>query len=88
MEATDQGAGSLQATGAIRDTGEGAEPAVAGTGAFGPNAWLVEDMYDRYRVDPTSVSESWREFFADYRPPGTPPAPTGALTRELSLIHI
>ena len=24
-------------------------------------------MYDRFLVDPTSVSESWREFFADYR---------------------
>ena len=41
----------------------------AGTGAFGPNAWLVDDMYERYREDPTSVSESWREFFADYRAP-------------------
>jgi 2-oxoglutarate decarboxylase len=40
----------------------------AGTGAFGPNAWLVEDMYEQYRADPASVSESWQEFFADYRP--------------------
>jgi len=54
-------------------------------GAFGPNAWLVDDMYEQYRDDPSSVSESWREFFADYVPPGgaTPlappaaPAPTG-----------
>ena len=37
------------------------------TGSFGPNAWLVDDMYDRFLVDPSSVSESWREFFADYR---------------------
>ncbi len=52
---------------------------VAGSGAFGPNAWLVEDMYDRYRADPTSVSESWREFFADYRPVTvSPPAPVAA----------
>jgi 2-oxoglutarate dehydrogenase E1 component len=36
---------------------------------------LVEDMYDRYRTDPTSVSDSWREFFADYRPAGAPPVP-------------
>ncbi|HZT68030.1 MAG TPA: multifunctional oxoglutarate decarboxylase/oxoglutarate dehydrogenase thiamine pyrophosphate-binding subunit/dihydrolipoyllysine-residue succinyltransferase subunit [Acidimicrobiales bacterium] len=35
--------------------------------AFGPNAWLVDEMYERYRQDPSSVSESWREFFADYR---------------------
>jgi len=40
-------------------------------GAFGPNAWLVDDMYEEYRSDPTSVSESWREFFADYNPPGS-----------------
>jgi 2-oxoglutarate dehydrogenase complex dehydrogenase (E1) component-like enzyme len=25
-------------------------------------------MYDRFLADPDSVSESWREFFADYRP--------------------
>ncbi|MHB8440214.1 MAG: 2-oxo acid dehydrogenase subunit E2, partial [Acidimicrobiales bacterium] len=37
-------------------------------GAFGPNAWLVDDMYEQYRADPNSVSESWREFFADYSP--------------------
>ena len=34
---------------------------------FGPNAWLVEEMYEQFRSDPSSVSESWREFFADYR---------------------
>ena len=43
-------------------------------GAFGPNAWLVDDMYEQFRSDPSSVSESWREFFADYTPPGGPPA--------------
>jgi 2-oxoglutarate decarboxylase len=35
--------------------------------SFGPNAWLVDEMYDQYRADPSSVSESWRDFFADYR---------------------
>ena len=34
---------------------------------FGPNEWLVEEMYDQYKADPNSVSDSWREFFADYR---------------------
>jgi multifunctional 2-oxoglutarate metabolism enzyme len=42
-------------------------------GSFGPNAWLVDDMYDRFLADPSSVSESWREFFADYRPAPVPP---------------
>ena len=35
---------------------------------FGPNDWLVDEMYEQYRDDPESVSESWRDFFADYRP--------------------
>ncbi|MDQ1377579.1 MAG: multifunctional 2-oxoglutarate metabolism enzyme, partial [Acidimicrobiaceae bacterium] len=33
---------------------------------LGPNAWLVDEMYEQYRQDPSSVSESWQEFFADY----------------------
>ncbi|HEX6392307.1 MAG TPA: multifunctional oxoglutarate decarboxylase/oxoglutarate dehydrogenase thiamine pyrophosphate-binding subunit/dihydrolipoyllysine-residue succinyltransferase subunit [Acidimicrobiales bacterium] len=37
---------------------------------FGANAWLVDDMYEQYRADPNSVSESWREFFEGYRPGG------------------
>ncbi len=36
--------------------------------ATGQNEWLVEEMYAQYQQDPTSVSESWRDFFADYRP--------------------
>jgi 2-oxoglutarate decarboxylase len=43
-------------------------------GAFGPNAWLVDDMYEQYLSDPMSVSESWREFFADYVPPWSTPS--------------
>ncbi len=52
------------------------------TPTVGPNEWLVDEMYDQYREDPTSVSASWQEFFADYRPAGTSapttpaPAPT------------
>src|SRR5437763_3672635 len=34
---------------------------------FGPNAWLVDEMYEQYRTDPSSVSESWRDFFGDER---------------------
>jgi 2-oxoglutarate decarboxylase len=39
-----------------------------GSAAFGPNAWLVDEMYERYRADPSSVAESWRDFFVGYRP--------------------
>lgn len=40
--------------------------------AFGPNAWLVDDMFERYSLDRSSVTESWREFFSDYRPAHPP----------------
>ncbi len=38
----------------------------------GPNAWLVDEMYEQYLADPNSVSESWRDFFQDYRPTASP----------------
>ncbi|MGI9033829.1 MAG: multifunctional oxoglutarate decarboxylase/oxoglutarate dehydrogenase thiamine pyrophosphate-binding subunit/dihydrolipoyllysine-residue succinyltransferase subunit [Acidimicrobiales bacterium] len=38
----------------------------AGAAAFGPNAWLVDDMYERYTDDPASVAASWRDFFEGY----------------------
>ena len=37
-------------------------------GAFGPNEWLVDEMYEQFLNDPGSVSPSWQEFFADYVP--------------------
>jgi 2-oxoglutarate dehydrogenase E1 component len=47
--------------------------------AVGPNSWLVDEMYEQYLADPTSVSESWREFFDDYRPAtGSAPPPLDA----------
>jgi multifunctional 2-oxoglutarate metabolism enzyme len=38
---------------------------------FGPNIWLVDEMYRRYQENPKAVAESWREFFEGYRPGGT-----------------
>jgi len=52
---------------------------------FGANDWLVEEMYERYQADPTSVEPSWIEFFKSYKPAvasapkgGTPPIPKAA----------
>ncbi|MEU1606809.1 multifunctional oxoglutarate decarboxylase/oxoglutarate dehydrogenase thiamine pyrophosphate-binding subunit/dihydrolipoyllysine-residue succinyltransferase subunit [Micromonospora matsumotoense] len=42
---------------------------------FGPNAWIVDDMYQRYLADPTSVDHAWHDFFADYRPAAGTTAP-------------
>jgi len=35
---------------------------------FGPNEWIVDDMYQRYLADPASVDAAWHDFFADYKP--------------------
>ena len=41
--------------------------------SLGSNTGYVEDLYQQYLEDPDSVSESWREFFHDYEPPGGVP---------------
>jgi multifunctional 2-oxoglutarate metabolism enzyme len=61
---------------------QGANPA----DAFGPNEWLVDEIYQQYLHDPNSVDRAWWDFFADYKPGGTgaadkpsePPAPAPA----------
>ncbi len=35
---------------------------------FGQNEWLVEEMYRKFRADPSSVDPSWHEFLVDYDP--------------------
>ncbi|MGX1806903.1 multifunctional oxoglutarate decarboxylase/oxoglutarate dehydrogenase thiamine pyrophosphate-binding subunit/dihydrolipoyllysine-residue succinyltransferase subunit [Nocardia sp. NPDC055321] len=47
-------------------------PAVSSsTSQFGQNQWLVDEMYQKYKQDPSSVDESWHEFLADYTPEAT-----------------
>jgi len=38
---------------------------------FGQNEWLVEEMYRKFRDDPSSVDPSWHEFLVDYNPDPT-----------------
>ena len=51
---------------------------IAKSGSFGPNAWLIDDLYDQYLRDPSSVSQTWQEFFADYQRAPIPVVPTVA----------
>jgi 2-oxoglutarate dehydrogenase E1 component len=44
------------------------ESSASRSAELGPNAWLVDEMYQQYLANPASVSETWREFFTDYRP--------------------
>jgi 2-oxoglutarate dehydrogenase E1 component len=36
---------------------------------FGPNEWLVDELYQQYLTDRNSVDRAWWDFFADYHPP-------------------
>ncbi|MFD4367862.1 multifunctional oxoglutarate decarboxylase/oxoglutarate dehydrogenase thiamine pyrophosphate-binding subunit/dihydrolipoyllysine-residue succinyltransferase subunit [Rhodococcus sp. NPDC058521] len=38
------------------------------TSQFGQNQWLVDEMYQRFQDDPSSVDASWHEFLTDYTP--------------------
>ncbi len=46
---------------------------------FGQNEWLVEEMYRKFREDPSSVDPSWHEFLVDYNPE---PTGDGSTTRD------
>ncbi|HJT18398.1 MAG TPA: multifunctional oxoglutarate decarboxylase/oxoglutarate dehydrogenase thiamine pyrophosphate-binding subunit/dihydrolipoyllysine-residue succinyltransferase subunit, partial [Thermoanaerobaculia bacterium] len=52
---------------------------------YGANIAFIEELYEKYRSDPNSVSNSWREFFHDFQPEeeGTPASlPAGAPASE------
>lgn len=54
---------------------QGRDPAAA----FGPNEWLVDEIYQQYQQDPNSVDRAWWDFFADYKP-GVAAGKQGAAT--------
>ncbi|KWT56504.1 alpha-ketoglutarate decarboxylase [Streptomyces albus subsp. albus] len=54
--------------------GQGKNPAAA----FGPNEWLVDEIYQQYLQDPNSVDRAWWDFFADYKPGAGAAAPAAA----------
>ncbi|RLL68854.1 multifunctional oxoglutarate decarboxylase/oxoglutarate dehydrogenase thiamine pyrophosphate-binding subunit/dihydrolipoyllysine-residue succinyltransferase subunit [Streptomyces phytohabitans] len=53
--------------------GAGINPAAA----FGPNEWLVDEIYQQYLQDPNSVDRAWWDFFADYKPGPAGASPKG-----------
>jgi len=50
---------------------------VSSPSPFGQNEWLVEEMYRKFREDPSSVDPSWHEFLVDYSPEPTTDSQTG-----------
>ena len=51
-------------------------------GGYGPNVWLIDEMYKEYKERPASLSESWREFFSDYEPSAGRAVAPGAAAAE------
>ena len=47
---------------------------------FGPNDWLVDELYQQYLVDKNSVDPAWWEFFADFTASDTIAQPTAQPT--------
>ncbi|UQN30199.1 multifunctional oxoglutarate decarboxylase/oxoglutarate dehydrogenase thiamine pyrophosphate-binding subunit/dihydrolipoyllysine-residue succinyltransferase subunit [Brachybacterium kimchii] len=44
---------------------------------FGPNQWLVDELHEQWKADPSSVDPSWAEFFRS-RTQQTPSAPASS----------
>ena len=68
---------STHVNGAVQSDEAGPDQ-VASQADFGANEWLVEELYQRYLADPSSVDRAWWSFFADYHPAlanGTGPQP-------------
>ncbi|MFT3714730.1 MAG: multifunctional oxoglutarate decarboxylase/oxoglutarate dehydrogenase thiamine pyrophosphate-binding subunit/dihydrolipoyllysine-residue succinyltransferase subunit [Gordonia sp. (in: high G+C Gram-positive bacteria)] len=43
---------------------------------YGQNEWLVEEMYQRFQKDPSSVDPSWHDLLKNYKPGDSAPAAT------------
>ena len=46
-------------------------------GGFGPNEWLVEELYQQYLADKNSVDAAWWDFFQDFKPADSGPSGNG-----------
>jgi 2-oxoglutarate dehydrogenase E1 component len=49
---------------------------------FGPNEWLVDEIYQQYLQDPNSVDRAWWDFFADYKPEAEVTATAAAVATD------
>ncbi|MER0007712.1 multifunctional oxoglutarate decarboxylase/oxoglutarate dehydrogenase thiamine pyrophosphate-binding subunit/dihydrolipoyllysine-residue succinyltransferase subunit [Corynebacterium sp. KPL4064] len=54
-------------------------PAVSTSNIFGPNAWLIDEQFQQYSKDPSSVDKEWRDYFeANGAPKSKAPAKEAA----------
>ena len=57
-------------------------PTSAPEADFGANDWLLEEMYEQYTADPSSVDETWAEYFKSHGAPTTDAGNGGAAERQ------
>ena len=50
------------------------EPPIPVSSRFGPNEWLVDEIYEQYLLDKNAVDRAWWDFFEDYSPAEYSPA--------------
>jgi len=50
------------------------EPPSTIASRFGPNEWLVDEIYEQFLADKNSVDPAWWDFFEDYSPADYSPA--------------
>src|SRR5215203_4110360 len=60
----------------------------SGTSQFGPNQWLVDELYQQYLADPDAVDPAWHGFFDDYRPGEGAGGPTDVLAPPADLTAV
>uniref|UniRef100_UPI0028D0A1C7 2-oxoglutarate dehydrogenase E1 subunit family protein n=1 Tax=uncultured Microbacterium sp. TaxID=191216 RepID=UPI0028D0A1C7 len=60
---------------------------VSGEGEFGANEWLVDELYEQFKLDKNSVDKAWWPILEAYQPVDTtapagegsaPPSPSGS----------
>ncbi|HEX6758558.1 MAG TPA: multifunctional oxoglutarate decarboxylase/oxoglutarate dehydrogenase thiamine pyrophosphate-binding subunit/dihydrolipoyllysine-residue succinyltransferase subunit [Propionibacteriaceae bacterium] len=57
-------------------------PSSAPEADFGANDWLLEEMYEQYTADPSSVDETWADYFKVHGAPTTDAGNGGAAERQ------
>ena len=51
---------------------------------FGANDWLVDEMYEHYLADPSSVDPAWGEYFKNNKPGSSPTSPASQASKPVS----
>jgi 2-oxoglutarate dehydrogenase E1 component len=57
---------------------------IASSPLYGSNADYVESLYEQYLSDPTTVSPTWREYFAKWPQPTRPEASHRAIQESIA----